>query len=210
MRVVNLENIVRGEYEENTQREDFLPSERAAIKEALEPYERAAAKERQGTRTDLELVEKFSTSSKKRSGEVRALDKVADYLGISRPTLVKARVVVKVAKQEPEKYGPLLAVALQTMLLVLQCHHLAAGGSNQTSNATEDHKRAVITMNHPTLRQPWGSTYFALPTGSWSKSGPSGCSLVVAQWSRSCMRRMALILNPRLSSISLSISLIRQ
>jgi ParB-like chromosome segregation protein Spo0J len=45
--VVDLERVVLGEYAENTFRKQFTPSECADIADALEPIERAAAKERQ-------------------------------------------------------------------------------------------------------------------------------------------------------------------
>src|SRR5262245_2444046 len=50
--VVDLEQVIRGELAENAIRKDFLPSEIDAIRRALEPIEKAAAKERQGERVD--------------------------------------------------------------------------------------------------------------------------------------------------------------
>lgn len=47
IRRLDLEDIVRGEYAENALRKDFTASEAVAIKKALEPIERKAAKERQ-------------------------------------------------------------------------------------------------------------------------------------------------------------------
>src|SRR5262245_5831894 len=44
--VVDLDNIARGEFAENAVRKDFTLSEAVAIKRALEPVERVAAKER--------------------------------------------------------------------------------------------------------------------------------------------------------------------
>lgn len=44
---VDLDDIVRGEFAENAFRKNFLPSEVEAIGRALEPHEKAAAKERQ-------------------------------------------------------------------------------------------------------------------------------------------------------------------
>lgn len=44
--IVDLTEIARGEYAENTLRKNFTLSEAVAIKRALEPLERAAAKER--------------------------------------------------------------------------------------------------------------------------------------------------------------------
>ena len=52
-------------------------AEAVAMSYALEPPERKAAKERQGTRTDIQLPEKFTGS--------QALDQVARTLGMSRP-----------------------------------------------------------------------------------------------------------------------------
>src|SRR5262249_41384757 len=45
--VVDLNAVVRGEFAENACRKDFTLTEAVAIKRALEPLERAAAKERQ-------------------------------------------------------------------------------------------------------------------------------------------------------------------
>jgi ParB/RepB/Spo0J family partition protein len=47
VRVVDLEQIARGEFAENAYRKGFLPSESYEIWRALEPIERAAAEERQ-------------------------------------------------------------------------------------------------------------------------------------------------------------------
>jgi ParB family chromosome partitioning protein len=44
--VVELDQIVRGEFAENANRKDFLPSEIDAIRRELEPLEKAAAKQR--------------------------------------------------------------------------------------------------------------------------------------------------------------------
>jgi N6-adenosine-specific RNA methylase IME4 len=100
--VVNIENVARGEYAENTERKDFTWSEAVAIKRALEPLERAKAKERQGTRTDKHPG-KLPTSS-----QGRAADKAAKATGMARRTLEKAEAIVDAAAAEPEKFGRLL------------------------------------------------------------------------------------------------------
>jgi len=100
--VIDLAAVVRGEYAENTFRKDFTLSEAVAIKRALEPIERAAAKERQGTRTDKHLG-KLPTSS-----QGRAADKTAKATGMARRTLEKAEAVVAAAEAEPERFGKLL------------------------------------------------------------------------------------------------------
>jgi len=99
--VVDLDAVVRGEFAENTVRKDFTLSEAVAIKRALEPIEKAAAKQRQGQRTDKH-PEKFSTSLLG-----RALDKVASIVGKHRTTIAKAEEIVDAAEAEPEKYGKL-------------------------------------------------------------------------------------------------------
>jgi ParB/RepB/Spo0J family partition protein len=95
--VVSLSDIVRGEYAENTFREPFLPSEAVEIAKALEPKEQESARERERAGVPSE---KFSQG--------RALDKTAAAVGVSRPTLVKAKAVVEAAEAEPERFGNLV------------------------------------------------------------------------------------------------------
>jgi N6-adenosine-specific RNA methylase IME4 len=101
--VIDLKDVVRGEYAENAYHKPFTLSEAVAIKRALEPLEKAAAKERQGTRTDKHPGN-LPTSSMG-----RAADKAARATGMARRTLEKAEAVVAAAEAEPEKFGPLLA-----------------------------------------------------------------------------------------------------
>jgi ParB family chromosome partitioning protein len=101
--VIDLDSVVRGEFAENTIRKDFTLSEAVAIKRALEPLEKAAAKERQGTRTDKHPG-KLPTSSKG-----RAADKAAKATGMARRTLEKAEAIVDAAEAEPAKFGKLRA-----------------------------------------------------------------------------------------------------
>jgi N6-adenosine-specific RNA methylase IME4 len=92
--MVDIAEIVRGELAENAERKDFLPSEIEAIRRALEPAQRAAAKERQ---------------SRKVSGtgdETR--DRIGAFAGVSGRTVDKIRDVVAAAEAEPEKFGKLV------------------------------------------------------------------------------------------------------
>jgi N6-adenosine-specific RNA methylase IME4 len=92
--IVPLTDIVRGELAENAHRKDFLPSEIEAIRRALEPIEKAAAKERQ---------------SRKISGtgeETR--DRIGAFAGVSGRTVEKIRDIVEAAEAEPEKFGKLV------------------------------------------------------------------------------------------------------
>ena len=96
--IVDLDEIVRGEHAENAHRKDFTLSEAVEIKRALEPLERAAARERMGS------PENFSDLAKG-----NALDKIAKATGMHRTTLAKAEAIVAAAEAEPERFGKLLA-----------------------------------------------------------------------------------------------------
>lgn len=95
IRVVPLDEIVRGEFAENAHRKDFLPSEIDAIRRELEPIEKAAANERM-------------TLGKVSLGSGKTSDKIGAFAGISGRTVEKIAAVVDAAEQAPEKYGRLL------------------------------------------------------------------------------------------------------
>jgi N6-adenosine-specific RNA methylase IME4 len=102
---INLDQIVRGEFAENACRKDFTLSEAVAIKRALEPLEKAAAKERQreGGRAGGKASGNLPQAS---TG--RAADKAAKATGMARRTLERAEAVVDAAEAEPERFGKLL------------------------------------------------------------------------------------------------------
>lgn len=99
--IIDLQSVLDGERAENVQRKDWTPSEAVAIGRELEPMEREAAKDRQGTRRDLEPSENFTGSE--------SLAKVATAVGMSRPTYVKAKEVVEAAEAEPQMFSDLVA-----------------------------------------------------------------------------------------------------
>src|SRR5262249_42460239 len=101
-----LDAVVKGELAENAVRKDFTLSEAVAIKRALEPLEKAAAKERQreGGRRGGEGSGKLPEASKG-----NAADKAAKVTGMARRTLEKAEAIVDAAEAEPEKFGKLVA-----------------------------------------------------------------------------------------------------
>lgn len=99
VRVVDLEDVLRGEFAENTCREPFLPSELADIGAAVEELERERAKARQGTRTDL------GQNLPDVGGKTR--DHVARMLGTSGFHYEKIKFVVDAAKADPERFGKL-------------------------------------------------------------------------------------------------------
>jgi hypothetical protein len=95
--VVDLDQIVLGEFAENEFRKSLTPSERVAIAEALKPKLDAQAKARQraGTRPPGKLPEG-------RRGDVR--DQLGNAVGWSGQTLAKASVVVDAARKQPGKF----------------------------------------------------------------------------------------------------------
>jgi N6-adenosine-specific RNA methylase IME4 len=95
---VDLDEIVRGEFAENTERKPLTMSEAVAVSRALYPVERAAAKLRQEGGAKL---------APGRRGKTR--DKVAAFTGIKHTTLAKASAIVDAAESQPDRYGPLLA-----------------------------------------------------------------------------------------------------
>jgi ParB-like chromosome segregation protein Spo0J len=95
--VVDVAAIACGEFAENAVRKDFTLSEAVAIKRALEPLEKLAAKERQ----------RESRGRGKKGGQVaqplrgRAADKAAKATGRKRRSLEKAEAVIAAAEADP-------------------------------------------------------------------------------------------------------------
>jgi N6-adenosine-specific RNA methylase IME4 len=98
---------LRAERDENTERQAFKPSELVSLARALEPLERAEARQRlrHGGRPG---------AGRKRSGKLPAhsvgatRDKLAAVVGVSGRTLDKARAVVEAAEGNPRKFGRLV------------------------------------------------------------------------------------------------------
>jgi ParB-like chromosome segregation protein Spo0J len=85
------------ERDENTCREPLTIEAQVALADALEPYERAEAKKRFGGRPKKgETPSNFDEVSKG-----RALDKVAEAVGLGYDTLTKARAVLDAAALDP-------------------------------------------------------------------------------------------------------------
>src|SRR6266480_1846941 len=110
--IVNLDQIVLGEFAENAHHKNFLPSEIGAIRREIEPLEKAVAKERQRKHG--------GTAPGKHSGQISASDagktrdEVGAFAGVSGRTVEKIGAVVDAAEAEPEKYGHLVAVMDRT------------------------------------------------------------------------------------------------
>ncbi|MCP4538505.1 MAG: ParB N-terminal domain-containing protein [Chloroflexi bacterium] len=97
--VIDLVELVKGEFAENAMRKDFLPSEINAIRKAMEPIEKAAAKERM---SEGGKVGKVSTPPGK------ARDKIGSMAGVSGRTVEKIAKVVEAVETDPEQFGGLV------------------------------------------------------------------------------------------------------
>lgn len=97
VRVVNLEEIRKGEIAENTVRKDFVASEIAAIYEAVAPKEKAEAEKR---------ILSGKPSDKLSEGRVRK--RIARYVGKGEITLEKIVTIAKVAQAQPDKFNKLM------------------------------------------------------------------------------------------------------
>ena len=105
---MDLKEVVRGEFAENAHRKDFLPSEIEAIRRAIEPYERVAAKERQRKHGGT------APGRRKHSGQVslsdgRTRDRIGAFAGISGRSLAKIQAIVEAAERNPRRFRPLVA-----------------------------------------------------------------------------------------------------
>jgi hypothetical protein len=93
--VVDIDNILAGEWEENFARKDLTPSEAVAIMRVLLPDMARASAAR-------ELAGKRVVEDKGRAG-----DKAAKFTGWNRRTLEKAQAVIEAAEADPKRFGSL-------------------------------------------------------------------------------------------------------
>jgi 16S rRNA G966 N2-methylase RsmD len=116
-RIVNLDDIVRGEISENTQRKDFSWEEIIEIKKAVEPEIKKESEKRMlSGKPSAKFAEGSSNNNdnnnitSKNYSESQTRTKVAAYVSlhgkkISHPTLAIAEKVYDVAQKEPTTFG---------------------------------------------------------------------------------------------------------
>jgi ParB family chromosome partitioning protein len=90
--IVNLNDIIKGEFHENVVRKDFTMSERVAI---LEEVERQRIGHRPGKGGKLPPFQKENKGKKSR-------DIVSEYTGVSPRQLQKEKKIVEAARENPE------------------------------------------------------------------------------------------------------------
>lgn len=94
-------SLLRAERDENTERLEMLPSEKASLGAALEALEQPAARLRQGTRTDLgKGLPSLQGGKSDRGGQVAAI--IGETLGMSRSTYSELRFAHQVA-HDPDR-----------------------------------------------------------------------------------------------------------
>jgi len=149
VRVMDLDEILRGEQDENNLHKHFTPSEKVAIARALDDRAREQARERQGTRTDLGHSENFTEGSR---GDVR--DIVGRAVGMSGPIYQRARAVVKAAEEDPETYGPLVEEMDRTGKVSGVYERVAAMRKRKAAPPPPTGKsRAAVAARHERIRQ---------------------------------------------------------
>jgi N6-adenosine-specific RNA methylase IME4 len=108
VRLVNLEDIRKGEIEENTVRKDFVASEIAAIYNALAPTEKQEAATRKEQTQFVKGKKGVQGGSKLDSPKGRTTENIGQYVGKSHATVEKIVAIDKAAKENPEKFGKLM------------------------------------------------------------------------------------------------------
>jgi ParB-like chromosome segregation protein Spo0J len=98
------------ERDENIERKSFTPGEAVIIAERLQPLEKKAAEIRKAEGQQRGGMARHDSSIRQivPKAEMRAADKVAAAVGISRTTLDRAKEVVDAAREDPRRYGPIL------------------------------------------------------------------------------------------------------
>ena len=108
VREVPLDDLLRGEFDENFVRENFTPSEWVEISKALKGQEQRAAKLRQ-SEAGKQFGRGIAGANFAPATMGKSRERIAKAAGISHATLKKATEVYEAAEAEPEKYQLLVA-----------------------------------------------------------------------------------------------------
>ena len=156
--VVNLNDIVIGEFHENAVRKGFTSREKIAMKNAIEPIERHRAKERQGGKGYKQHESSVKSTQRSR-------DKVAKYLDTSWNTLDKLENIVNTADTNekfadfPEKIDSGLSVRKASKLIAKEEKRQQLLTSSESKDWTNSDYVSVTSTSGRTvigLRKPKG------------------------------------------------------
>ena len=134
--------------DENTCRKDFTPSEAVAAGAAVEAIESKAAKERQRGHGGTAPGRPKNTSRNLRQVKAgRTSAKVAKAVGMKARTYEKAKAVVQAAREDPERFGPLVKEMDESGRVDRAYSRMrrAAKAAEERANATESAKDWVVT-----------------------------------------------------------------
>lgn len=132
---VDIEDVARGQVDENLQRKGFTLSEMVAVAKAMEPAVREAARERHDAQARVNLGITDGGKLPPSGGKTR--DKVAAYIGCSGKTLEKAARVVEAAEQDPGKFGPFVELMDKTGKVDLSYRKLKQASAGEPPVAPE-------------------------------------------------------------------------
>ena len=157
VRVVDLKDVLRGEYDENAHRKDFTPSEAVAIMRALLPMAKAEAKERSWRSETKIPCANFAQGQKGKSRE-----KVAALIGVSHGSLSHASMVVAAAEAEPKKYGHLVEEMDRTGKITTVYRKLSALQGRRTETITKAPTARPTMALHPDFCKEPSGLYTAI------------------------------------------------
>jgi ParB family chromosome partitioning protein len=145
--------LLRAERDENTCRKDMLPSELAALGEAIYEVESAQAKERQGTRTDLD--QELMAPGRPKSGDEtrkRPREVVGEALGMAGGTYQELRYMYALANDESasEEERDLATEALATV----DANAQQRGGLGGTRAAGRKLRKEIKARRNPDVGVP--------------------------------------------------------
>lgn len=160
--IVNLDDIVKGEISENTQRKDFSLEEIIQIKKAVEPEIKTESKKRKlSGKPSANFAEGSNKSNNnnatsKNYSENQTRAQVAKYVSlygkkISHATLAKAEKVYDAAQQEPTTFGQiwtdLNSGKISPYKAYREIQRTQTGPDETQPSATTDNSKEVITKN---------------------------------------------------------------
>ena len=193
--------LLTAQRDENTCRKDFAPSEAVAVGAAFEARERKAAKARQAATRKRGTAEPARAGNLPQREKGRASEKVAAAVGMKRRTYEKAQAVVQAAREDPERFGPVVTEMDKTGKVdrayskVRRAATAAAERANTqepsgvwTLTATQDVVDCAALVTDPPygiLDEPWEPKQLESFTREWaSRWWACGAHTLLIFWSQ--------------------------
>jgi ParB-like chromosome segregation protein Spo0J len=153
--VMDLEDVLSGEYAENAERKDFTPSEAVNIMRALTPIAKAQAKERQlmGLKRGDKSPRPANLAEREKG---RAREQVAKMIGRSHGGLSHAFQIVAAAEADAKKYGHLVEEMDRTGRITTVYRKLAALQGRRTYTQSKAPARPSMEPHPSFCKEPSG------------------------------------------------------